>query len=65
VPGTVSAKITAILEELYADQGDRGQKDQRQAKLDAMELKPREAAARAAGNRARRDLAGPRPIIPG
>ena len=57
VPVTVSAKITGILEELYADQGDRVQKGQRLAKLDAAELRAREMAAQAARNRAQRDLA--------
>jgi HlyD family secretion protein len=57
VPVTVSAKITGILEELYADQGDLVRKGQRLAKLDALELQAREAAARAARNRAQRDLA--------
>ncbi len=57
VPVTVSAKITGILEELYADQGDRVQKGQLLAKLDAVELRAREAAAQAAKNRAQRDLA--------
>jgi HlyD family secretion protein len=57
VPVTVSAKITGILEELYADQGDQVQKGQLLAKLDAVELRAREAAAQAAKNRAQRDLA--------
>jgi HlyD family secretion protein len=57
VPVTVSAKITGILEELYADQGDRVQKGQLLAKLDALELRAREAASQAAKNRAQRDLA--------
>jgi len=57
VPVTVSAKITGILEELYADQGDRVQKGQLLAKLDAVELRAREAASQAAKNRAQRDLA--------
>jgi HlyD family secretion protein len=57
VPVTVSAKITGILEELYADQGDRVQRGQMLAKLDAVELRAREAAAQAAKNRAQRDLA--------
>ena len=56
VPVTVSAKITGILEKLYADQGDRVQKGQLLAALDAVELRAREAAARAAKNRAQRDL---------
>lgn len=54
---TVSAKITGILEKLYADQGDRVQKGQLLAELDAIELRAREAAAHAAKNRAQRDLA--------
>jgi HlyD family secretion protein len=57
VPVTVSAKITGILEELYADQGDRVEKGQLLAKLDAAELRARELAAHAAKNRAQRDLA--------
>ena len=57
VPVTVSAKITGILEKLYADQGDRVKKGQLLAKLDSAELRAREAAAHAAGTRAQRDLA--------
>jgi HlyD family secretion protein len=57
VPVTVSAKITGILEELYADQGNQVQKGQLLAKLDAAELRAREMAARAAKNRSQRDLA--------
>ncbi|RJR41294.1 MAG: efflux RND transporter periplasmic adaptor subunit [Deltaproteobacteria bacterium] len=57
VPVTVSAKITGILEELYADQGDEVRKGQLLAKLDAVELRAREAASQAAKNRAQRDLA--------
>jgi HlyD family secretion protein len=57
VPVTVSAKITGILEKLYADQGDRVQKGQLLAELDAAELRARQAAAQAARNRAQRDLA--------
>lgn len=56
VPVTVSPKITGILEKLYADQGDRVQKGQLLAELDAIELRARENAARAAMSRARRDL---------
>jgi HlyD family secretion protein len=56
VPVTVSAKITGILERLYADQGDRVQKGQLLAKLDSAELRAREIAAQAARNRAQRDL---------
>ncbi len=56
VPVTVSPKITGILEKLYADQGDRVQKGQLLAELDAIELRAREAAAHAAKNRAQRDL---------
>ena len=57
VPVTVSAKITGILEKLYADQGQMVQKGQLLAELDAVELRAREAAAQAAKNRAQRDLA--------
>jgi len=57
VPVTVSAKITGILEKLYADQGDHVQKGQLLAKLDAAELRAREMAAQAARSRAQRDLA--------
>jgi multidrug efflux pump subunit AcrA (membrane-fusion protein) len=57
VPVTVSAKITGILEKLYADQGQMVQKGQLLAELDAMELRAREMAAQAAKNRAQRDLA--------
>jgi HlyD family secretion protein len=57
VPVTVSPKITGILEELYADQGDWVKKGQLLAKLDAVELRAREAAAQAAKNRAQKDLA--------
>jgi len=57
VPVTVSPKITGILEKLYADQGDRVQKGQLLAELDAIELKARAAVAQAAKSRAQRDLA--------
>ena len=57
VPVTVSAKITGILEKLYADQGQMVRKGQLLAELDAMELRAREMAAQAAKNRAQRDLA--------
>jgi HlyD family secretion protein len=57
VPVTVSAKITGILEKLYADQGERVKKGQLLAELDAIELRAREMAAQAAKNRAQRDLA--------
>jgi RND family efflux transporter MFP subunit len=57
VPVRVSAKITGILEKLYADQGDRVHKGQLLAELDAAELRARQAAAQAARNRAQRDLA--------
>ena len=57
VPVTVSAKITGILEKLYADQGDRVRKGQILAELDSVELKAREAASHAAKNRVLRDLA--------
>jgi HlyD family secretion protein len=56
VPVTVSAKITGILEKLYADQGDKVKKGQLLAELDSAELKAREAAAHAAKGRAQRDL---------
>ncbi len=56
VPVTVSAKITGILEKLYADQGDLVQKGQLLAQLDSIELRAKEAAALAAKNRAQRDL---------
>jgi len=56
VPVTVSTKITAILEKLHADQGDRVQKGQLLAELDAAELKARAAAARAGMSRAEREL---------
>jgi HlyD family secretion protein len=57
VPVTVSAKITGILEKLYADQGDWVKKGQLLAQLDALELRAREMAAQAAKNRAQRDMA--------
>jgi len=57
VPVTVSAKITGILEKLYADQGENVKKGQLLAELDSAELRAREAAARAALSRAERDLA--------
>ncbi len=56
VPVAVSPKITGILEKLYADQGDRVKKGQLLAELDSIELQAREAVARAAKNRAQRDL---------
>jgi HlyD family secretion protein len=56
VPVTVSAKITGILEKLYADQGNYVKKGQLLAELDVAELRARTAAAQAAKNRARRDL---------
>jgi HlyD family secretion protein len=56
VPVTVSAKITGILEKLYADQGDKVKKGQLLAELDSAELRARESAAHAAGTRAQRDL---------
>jgi HlyD family secretion protein len=56
VPVTVSPKITGIVEELFADQGDWVKKGQLLAKLDAVELRARENAARAAKNRAQQDL---------
>ena len=57
VPVTVSAKITGILEKLFADQGERVKKGQLLAELDAIELRAREMAAQAAKNRAQRDMA--------
>ena len=57
VPVTVSAKITGILEKLYADQGERVKKGQLLAELDAIELRAREMAAQAAKTRAQRDMA--------
>ncbi len=57
VPVTVSAKITGILEKLYADQDNRVKKGQLLAELDSAELRAREAAAHAAKSRAERDLA--------
>ncbi|OGP70602.1 MAG: hypothetical protein A2Y80_07995 [Deltaproteobacteria bacterium RBG_13_58_19] len=57
VPVTVSAKITGILEKLYADQGDRVRKGQLLAELDAVELRARAVAAQAAKNRTQRELA--------
>ena len=57
VPVTVSAKITGILEKLYADQGSRVKKGQLLAELDSAELRAREAAARFAQSQAERDLA--------
>ena len=56
VPVTVSAKITGILEKLYADQGNHVKKGQLLAELDVAELRARASAAQAARNRARRDL---------
>ena len=56
VPVTVSAKITGIIEKLYADQGDRGTKGQLLAELDAAELKAKVASSRAARHRAQREL---------
>ncbi|MDA8327142.1 MAG: efflux RND transporter periplasmic adaptor subunit [Nitrospiraceae bacterium] len=57
VPVTVSAKITGILDKLYADQGYRVKKGRLLAELDSAELKAREAAALWAQSRAERDLA--------
>lgn len=56
VPVAVSSKITGILDKLYADQGDRVKKGQLLAELDTPELKARLAAARAAQERAQKDL---------
>jgi HlyD family secretion protein len=53
---SVSAKITGILEKLYADQGSRVKKRQLLAELDISELKARAASAKAAETRARHDL---------
>ncbi|MHB8067237.1 MAG: efflux RND transporter periplasmic adaptor subunit [Desulfobaccales bacterium] len=63
VPVTVSAKITGILEKLYADQGETVQQGQLLAELDAVELRAREMAAQAAKNRAQRDLARARAVL--
>jgi len=63
VPVAVSSKITGILEKLYADQGDLVKKGQLLAELDTAELKARLAAARAAQNRAQKDLARARAIL--
>lgn len=57
VPVTVSAKISGILEKLYADQGERVKKGQLLAELDSAEQTAREAAARSAQLRASRELA--------
>ena len=57
VPVTVSAKITGVLEKLFADQGERVKKGQLLAELDAIELRAREMAAQAAKTRAQRDMA--------
>jgi len=56
VPVTVSPKITGILEKLLVDQGEQVQKGQLLAEIDSVELRAREAAARAAMSRAQRDL---------
>jgi multidrug efflux pump subunit AcrA (membrane-fusion protein) len=56
VPVMVSAKITGILEKLYADQGNHVKKGQLLAELDIAELRARAATAHAAKDRARRDL---------
>ena len=57
VPVAVSPKITGILEKLFADHGDRVQKGQLLAELDSIELRAREAAVKAAKNRAQQELA--------
>jgi HlyD family secretion protein len=57
VPVTVSAKITGILEKLYADQGDSIKKGRLLAELDSAEQLAREAATSAARVRASCDLA--------
>ena len=64
VPVTVSAKITGILEKLYADQGELVQKGQLLAKLDAIELRAREMAAQSAKTALSVIWPGPRPIRP-
>lgn len=56
VPVAVSAKITGIVEQLYADQGDRVKKGQLLAELDAAELNARVGSSRAARHRAQREL---------
>jgi len=56
VPVTISAKITGILDKLYADQGNYVKKGQLLAELDMAELRARSAAAQANANRAQRDL---------
>lgn len=56
VPVAVSTKITGIVEKLYADQGDRVQKGQLLAELDAAELKAKKSASLAARHRAQREL---------
>ena len=57
VPVTVSVKITGILTQLHADQGDRVKSGQLLAELDSTELKSRAAAAQAARGRSGRELA--------
>jgi len=56
VPVAVSGKITGIVEQLSADQGDRVKKGQLLAELDSAELKARVASSRAARHRAQREL---------
>ncbi|MFW6112863.1 MAG: efflux RND transporter periplasmic adaptor subunit [Thermodesulfobacteriota bacterium] len=56
IPVAVSTKITGIVEKLYADQGDRVQKGQLLAELDAVELKAKKAASQASRHRAQREL---------
>lgn len=56
VPVAVSAKITGIVEKLYADQGDRVKKGQLLAELDSAELKARVASSHSARHRAQREL---------
>jgi len=53
---TISAKITGILDKLYADQGNYVKKGQLLAELDMAELRARSAPAQANANRTQRDL---------
>lgn len=54
---TISSKITGVIAQLHADQGDRVKSGQLLAELDATELTSRAAAAQAAVGRLDRDLA--------
>jgi HlyD family secretion protein len=56
VPVTVSTKITGIVEQLHADQGDVVKQGQLLAELDAQELTSRVKASRAALRKFNRDL---------